>query len=255
MLCPCLNSLLRAYCLIQNLDISCTAIQQWLCLEEAYFVHVHCSLLRQCACAMHTSRWCAIIYLNVLITLYLWNKLNFSLKQSNTRKRVVLSRAWTFIFCIPGKHLNHLDHLHYMLCPCLNSLLRPHCLIQDLDISCIAIQQWLCLEEAYFAHAHCSLLRQCACAMHTSRWCTIIYLNDLITSYLWNKLNFSLKQSNTRKRVIIHDMIFYEGTTLKHVCQHVENYGKPSSLHPTCCHQNQKYELTFNMFCQEPGQK
>ena len=55
----------------------------------------------------------------------LWNKWNFSWSNHIARKReVALSRAQTCIFCILGKCLNHLDHLHYMLSPHLNALLR-----------------------------------------------------------------------------------------------------------------------------------
>ena len=46
----------------------------------------------------------------------------------------------------------------------------------------------------------------------------------------------------------IHDEIIYDGTPLSNVCQHVENYQKPRGLHPTWSYQNQKSELTFDLF-------
>ena len=52
----------------------------------------------------------------------------------------------------------------------------------------------------------------------------------------------------------IHDEIFYNGTPLRNICQHVENCGKPRSLHPTWCNQNQMFELTFDIFHHKLGQ-
>ena len=50
------------------------------------------------------------------------------------RKRVAPSRAQTCTSHSLDKCPNHLDHLQYMVFPCLNSSLRAYCLIQDLDI-------------------------------------------------------------------------------------------------------------------------
>ena len=50
----------------------------------------------------------------------------FLFEQSYARKRVVLSRAQTCSSYNLGECPNHLDHLHYMLCPCLNSSLRAY---------------------------------------------------------------------------------------------------------------------------------
>ena len=52
-------------------------------------------------------------------------------------KRVASSRAQSCSSHSLGEHPNDLDHLHYMLCPCLNSSLRAYCLIQDLDIDAL----------------------------------------------------------------------------------------------------------------------
>ena len=39
----------------------------------------------------------------------------------------------------------------------------------------------------------------------------------------------------------IYEKIFYDDTVLRNICQHIENCGKPRSLHPTWCHQNQDW--------------
>ena len=52
----------------------------------------------------------------------------------------------------------------------------------------------------------------------------------------------------------IHDEIFYDGTPPRNINPHIENGGKPRSLHPTWCHQNQLSELTIDMFFQKLGQ-
>ena len=150
MFCPCLNSSLRAYCLIQDFDIG--ALPSSNDLFRRALVHVHCSLLRQYACT------CALdglpSYLSISRLLIIMKEIKYSLLSNYMQgKRVVPSRVWTCTSCSQGEHPNQLGHLHYMFCPCLNSSLRAYCLIQDFDIG--ALPSSNDLFRRALVHAHC----------------------------------------------------------------------------------------------------